>query len=132
MKRYFAGICLIVSLMFAGCSNKDADPADVPAPVEVNTLTVEGLSEDAWTYISFENGKVVGSSELGNEEEDAVWGARKDWDIALCGKLLKTNSGTSGEGQGGILPVSDKSFNAIDTAPAEGYLVDTDDVVIKN
>lgn len=132
MKRYFAGICLIVSLMFAGCSNKDADPADVPAPVEVNTLTVEGLSEDAWTYISFENGKVVGSSELGNEEEDAAWAARKDWDIALCGKLLKTNSGTSGEGQGGILPVSDKSFNAIDTAPAEGYLVDTDDVVIKD
>lgn len=132
MKRYFAGICLIVSLMFAGCSNKDADPADVPAPVEVNTLTVEGLSEDAWTYISFENGKVVGSSELGNEEEDAAWAVRKDWDIALCGKLLKTNSGTSGEGQGGILPVSDKSFNAIDTAPAEGYLVDTDDVVIKN
>ena len=57
---------------------------------------------DVWTYISFESGEVVGTGKLGDAESDAAWAMRRDWDIAVCDTLLRTNGGNSGIGYGGI------------------------------
>ena len=81
--------------------------------------------------ISLETGSKVGESPLGDAAQDAAWKARTDWDIALCGELIRTNGGTSGNGQGAVQRVQNKSFNALDQAPADGYTTDTDDIVIR-
>ena len=72
-----------------------------------------------------------GETPNGDAAQDAAWKARTDWDIALCGELVRTNGGTSGNGQGAIQQIPNKSFNALDQAPADGYTTDTDDIVIR-
>lgn len=91
--------------------------------VKVET-TIEGLSSEHWTYFCFEKGEVVGTSEYGNEEQDALWADRLDWDFAICGKYLRTNSGTSGKGRGGVVQNKTNAFATLSEAPSEGYLVD--------
>lgn len=57
---------------------------------------------DQWTYISLEQGAVVGTGKLGDASSDAEWAMRRDWDIAICDTLFRTNGGNSGGGYGGI------------------------------
>lgn len=90
-----------------------------------NEMVINGLSAEQWTYFSFESGTVVGTSAFGDEEADESWKSRRDWDFAICGEIIKTNSGTSGDGLGGVQINTESSFNAITTAPSEGYLIDT-------
>lgn len=119
--------------VLAGCASDDSDGNNGPAPepAQVKTLPVEGLSDDRWVYISLETGSKVGESPLGDAAQDAAWKARADWDIALCGELIRTNGGTSGNGQGAIRQIPNKNFNALDQAPADGYTTDTDNIVIR-
>ncbi len=63
------------------------------------------LQDNVWTYISLTEGKVVGTSKLGSEEDDSAWAVRQDWDIALCNGAIRTNGGTSGQGKAAILEV---------------------------
>ena len=120
-------------LWLGACSQDNSNTPDTPAePARVENLTIERLNDQTWVYVSLEQGKVVGSSPLGDEEQDAAWKARTDWDFALCGELIRTNSGTSGTGNGGIQSVTNKSFNALDEAPTDGYTVDTDDRIIRH
>ncbi len=120
-------------LWLGACSQDNSNTPDTPAePARVENLTIEGLNDQTWVYVSLEQGKVVGSSPLGDEEQDAAWKARTDWDFALCGELIRTNSGTSGTGNGGIQSVTNKSFNALDEAPTDGYTVDTNDRIIRH
>lgn len=120
-------------LWLGACSQDNSNTPDTPAePARVENLTIEGLNDQTWVYVSLEQGKVVGSSPLGDQAQDAAWKARTDWDFALCGELIRTNSGTSGTGNGGIQSVTNKSFNALDEAPTDGYTVDTDDRIIRH
>ncbi len=74
---------------------------------EITGSEVEFISvPDVWTYISLESGTVVGTGKLGDAESDAAWAMRRDWDIAVCDTLLRTNGGNSGIGFGGILSES--------------------------
>ena len=79
--------------------------------------------EDRWTYISLSTGEVVGTSPLNSTEDDAHWRLRTDWDMAVCGKYIRTNSGTSGVGQGGIQSVL-TPYEELTTLPAEEFKVD--------
>lgn len=65
------------------------------------------LKDNAWTYISLTEGKVVGTGKLGSEEDDSAWAARQDWDIALCNGAIRTNGGSSGRGQAAILEIAE-------------------------
>lgn len=49
---------------------------------------------------------------------------RKDWDIALCGELIRTNSGTSGVGEGGIIAI-DEDYESVAIAPDTLYAIDS-------
>lgn len=90
------------AILLAGCASDGSDnKGPAPEPARVKTLSVEGLSDDQWVYISLETGNKVGTSPLGDAAQDAAWKARTDWDIALCGELAPdSNGGTSGNGQG--------------------------------
>lgn len=88
-------------------------------------LTINGLSDSLWTYFSFGKGEIVGSSRYCDETQDAQWAKRKDWDFAICGDYIKTNSGDSGEGNGGVQRNTNYSFDTLETAPEDGYLTDS-------
>ena len=92
-------------------------------------LTIHGLSEEHWTYFSFEKGEVVGTGKFDDDADDAAWAKRRDWDFAICGDRLKTNSGTSGEGLGGVQKDNAHNFTTLSTAPTDGYLVDEEQII---
>ncbi len=115
-----AALLLLAISPIAACNRAEELP---PISGEV---TFE-LSDTLWTYFSFESGAVVGTSRFGDEAQDEAWRVRLDWDIAFCGDLVRTNSGTSGIGQGGILRERTSNFYNLTEAPAEGYETDTDD-----
>ena len=90
---------------------------------EDRLVTLSGLSDTQWTYISLSTGEVVGTSPLNSTEDDAHWRLRTDCDMAVCGKYIRTNSGTSGVGQGGIQSVL-TPYEELTTLPAEEFKVD--------
>ena len=74
---------------------------------EDRLVTLSGLSDTQWTYISLSTGEVVGTSPLNS----------------VCGKYIRTNSGTSGVGQGGIQSIL-TPYEELTTLPAEEFKVD--------
>ncbi len=100
-----------------------------PEPAVEAEVTIDGLNDSEWVYFSVKDGSVVGTSTFLSEKEDAEWASRKDWDFAICGDYLKTNSGVSGNGLGGILRDGEHNFQTLTEAPADGYLTDTEGVV---
>lgn len=96
MKHRLLLLALAGCAILAGCASDGSDDkGPAPEPAQVKTLSVEGLSDDQWVYISLETGRKIGTSPLGDAAQDAAWKARTDWDIALCGELIRTNGGTS-------------------------------------
>ena len=112
-------------LLFSFCSCSDDSTEAVTPPLVNQTRTVQ-VEEENWTYLNLERGQVVGTSVLGDEKADAQWKNRTDWDVAFCGDMVRTNSGTSGIGQGG-LQVLDQPYESVLEAPYDGYAVDKDD-----
>lgn len=106
-------------LLAVSCKNEELREPNVSAE-----LTINGLSDSLWTYFSFEKGAVVGSSRYYSESDDAEWAKRTDWDFAICGDFLKTNSGDSGNGSGGVQRNTTDTFATLETAPETGYLTD--------
>ena len=56
--------------------------------------------------------------------KDEEWKNRTDWDIAICGKYVRTNSGTSGNGQGGLIKVEGMSYESITTSVSDNFYID--------
>ena len=104
----------LVGFMLTACSSEDKQDA----PVLDTELTVSGISDAKWTYISLENNAVVGTSDKDDSDADSQWAKRTDWDIAICGDMVRTNSGTSGAGQGGIRRIDGKHYDAVTAADA--------------
>lgn len=118
-------VVLASVLVLSSCNDKNRENV----PNVRGELTISGLSDDKWTYFSFETGNTVGTSEFLSSEEDALWAQRKDWDFAICGDYLKTNSGTSGIGNGGVLKDETSNFLLLEEAPVFGYLTDETAIV---
>ncbi len=82
-----------------------------PAP---RTFTVDANEAEAWTYVDLRRGEVVA--------ETASTSA--GWDVAFSRTRVRTNSGTSGPGQGGAVDVGSDDFAALTEAPDAGYQAD--------
>lgn len=95
-----------------------------PAPAIQGTVEIS-TSDSTWTYYSLESGKEVGTSKLLDASADAAWAVRKDWDIAVCGDLLRTNGGLSGSAGAAIQRDTLSTFTDLLTAPSSGYVADT-------
>jgi hypothetical protein len=85
-----------------------------------------------WHFFSFNEGAVIGSCDAGDTEANEQWRQRTDWDLAFHRQNIKTNSGVSGIGSGGILKYSQETFNfdAVLEAPEDGYSTDAPDSII--
>jgi hypothetical protein len=116
----FLVMTALVSSLFVSCK-KD----DTPTPLTGKTLSLYTKDYTIWHYFSFEQNMVIGT---GNADpaaaDDATWKARTDWDLAFHYKDVRTNSGKSGDGQGGMLEASSTIFAEAIEAPTTGYTID--------
>lgn len=86
-----------------------------------------------WYFFSFVTGDTIGSYTVevadGTEVINETWKNRTDWDIAFHATDFRTNSGTSGVGNGGAIRIDStatavSSFENLTTPPESGYVVD--------
>ena len=95
---------------------------EVTRKVETISTTIEASEDDDWRYLSFRTGQWV---QPGTPEGNL------SWDIGFSNTYLKTNSGTSGAGEGGAL-AADSPFDELTHVPlghgcylpAEGHVCD--------
>lgn len=113
IKALIAAATLV--LVVAACGNDDNKRT---ASDDDTEFTISGISDEVWTYISLEDNVVVGTSPKDDPEADSQWAGRSDWDIAICGDMVRTNSGTSGNGHGGIRRIDDKSYEDVTASDA--------------
>lgn len=113
-------------ILFAGCSSDDASRSASDA--QNRTINLQ-TKQDQWTYISMSSGKVVGTCALGDSVAEKSWKNRTDWDIAVCNGIIRTNSGTSGIGKGGIVN-SNLPYDETVNVPDAQYHVDMDTVQV--
>lgn len=109
---------LLVGMTFSSC--RPSREKNVSGEV-----VIRGIDSKSWTYFSFSSGEVVGKSLFGDADEDKSWGERRDWDFAVCGDFIKTNSGTSGVGLGGVQINTTSTFDNLVEAPIDSYSTDT-------
>lgn len=119
----------IILSILAACLCCACEQGESKVPAIATEVTIRGLEEGKWVYFSIKDGETVGTSTFLSEEEDKAWAERTDWDFAICGDYIKTNSGTSGHGKGGILRDETHNFQTLKEAPAEGYLIDSEGIV---
>ncbi len=115
-----------ILLAFVGLSTMiSCDDKKEKDPLKVESAEINVEDYTLWYYFSFETGDVVGTGAADpSAADDATWKARKDWDLAFHRQDVRTNSGTSGDGQGGAQKASSSSLSAIKEAPVSGFAVD--------
>lgn len=121
MRNNIFVLLLFASCVFGACTSEHGNRHEYKEA----DVTLNGISATNWTYFRFETGEVVGQSTFGSSAEDSLWASRRDWDFAIAGDYLKTNSGTSGEGLGGVQRITSGDYSSLTQAPASGYIVDT-------
>lgn len=122
MTKHIIFSLLTVLVLLASCSDGADNSASGQAVGKSGEMNVTA-NDAVWTYYSIEQNKVMGTSVFGDSTADSQWKQRTDWDIAICGDLIRTNSGTSGTGNGG-LQVVPQGYNELENAPQSGYITD--------
>ncbi len=112
MKNFLKWASAIALMILCSACTHEVEVSD-----EDRVLRIE-LQDNVWTYISLTEGKVIGIGKLGSEEDDSAWASRKDWDIALCNGAIRTNGGSSGLGNAGILEVAEPYETVSTDSPA--------------
>jgi len=125
MKHRFLILSFIAAALISGVFTSCEKDDDGPAATETKTLILSTKDYTVWHYFSFSQDKVIGTGSADPANgDDAAWKQRTDWDIAFHYKDIRTNSGKSGIGQGGMLEASSSVFADVLEAPATGYTVD--------
>jgi len=106
-KIIYIALSVLFSVALASCKDrKEHEHEPVPVKQEL-TLTLE---PGKWIYYSISDSMVVGRSDIGDVEQDQEWAAQTNWDIALSESGIRTNSGTSGRGNGGLAIITDSIY----------------------
>lgn len=95
-----------LALGVTSCGKETPDP--------VKNVVVNATAYDQYIYFSFEQGKVVKTAKY----DDEAIKKDKSWDIAFHRYELRTNSGLSGEGNGGAYEVGVQDIRQAVTIPA--------------
>ena len=91
MKKLFLFLVALAGVFaFTSCSDDD-DNAGAAAG-DVKQVEVDASVNNQWSYYSLASNTLVGTG-AENAEDNAKWGARKDWDIAISRYMVRTNSG---------------------------------------
>lgn len=116
-----AAVVLLGLLAMTACKDKPKN--------EVQGAAIEAVERDTWHYFSFTTGAEVGTG-METADDNALWFARTDWDMAVNRYSIRTNSGeaTSAGGQGGVYTFGDNvAFDA--AALPSGAVFATDKAV---
>ena len=105
----------VVSLLFMFNSCDDSSVTEPPPSGVGKELMIDASSKTDWVYFSFSKGDTVTIAESNGSLE---------WDLGLRRYHFKTNSGTSGSGQGGAVNMGKVDFASVTEAPESGYTVD--------
>ncbi len=99
-KIILLSICSTIAL-FSSCEKNHFEGLVIPD--DAKQAYVDASSKQEWHYFSFGQNKIVGSA-AESEENNAIWKARKDWDLAIRRFEIRTNSGefTSTGASGGV------------------------------
>lgn len=102
--KLWAALLLTGLLSMATSCDNNKKPEAEAAETEAAVTATDAL----WHYFSFTTGAEVGQGEE-NADGNAVWFARKDWDIAFKKTAIRTNSGaaTTVGSQGGVYTFAD-------------------------
>jgi hypothetical protein len=110
-------IALISIACLSSCGDDKDDLFKKIEPKE-GLAIINSSSYTQWNFFSFAQDSIIGSCDAGNEAEYEAWSRRTDWDLAFHRQDVKTNSGASGSGKGGILEYDFKGqsfdFEAVD------------------
>ena len=111
MNRFFRVAILMLSIFSL------FDTQATWAEIKEATITIDASSREAFAFFSFEAGKVVTIKDQKTTLQ---------WDLGLKRAEIIVNGGNSGNGKGGVISLEKAKFSAIDQAPAEGYIADTE------
>ena len=114
MKKVFLSL-VFGALTLASCSRDDNNEVTPNVTDNSKEVTVDVSASGTWKYFSFEKGTEV---TVTDPENDLTW------DIAFQRYYIKTNSGVSGKGNGGVFKTDSKEFSALKQAPTTGYTAD--------
>lgn len=98
-------LLLLISILFAVTLVNAQD----------KTITIDATSFTDWVYFSFDGGDTLSIADPATSH---------DWDLALMRYHFRTNSGSSGNGQGGVIDLGVVDFDGVKTADEAGYTVD--------
>lgn len=96
--RHFLFTIIAAAALLTSCVDYDAQPFTgkvLPRTTGYST----GVTND-WLYINLRTGQIFNRNKVNEDITEGEQKNRLDWDIAFCGYRLRTNSGTSGNGQG--------------------------------
>lgn len=116
-----AFVLVIMTGLVLGSCTSDSGGGGGKLPPADEEITVSGISDSQWTYISLETNSVMGTSPYGDIDADVQWADRTDWDLAICGDKIRTNSGTSGKGQGGLRRIDDRPYEEVSATDATAF-----------
>ena len=127
----FIALVLLNMVCLVSCNKDDlfqeSEPKEGEAIMDCSNYT-------QWNFFSFAKGELIGSCDADNEADNEAWYNRTDWDLAFHRQDVKTNSGKSGKGKGGILEYHFNGkpfdFDAVKMAPKDGYQTDVQDSII--
>ncbi|TKG90393.1 hypothetical protein EYV94_23600 [Puteibacter caeruleilacunae] len=123
MKNLFYLFLAITLIGFTSCDDDD-DPSGAGQTL---SQSVDASSKTDWQYFSFKDGTIVGTGK-NNDEDNATWFARKDWDIAISTYHVRTNSGlsTSVGSTGGVYTCDAdvKYFDLVEVPAGSTFAVD--------
>lgn len=110
MKSNSKYLLLLSIILLATISCKDDKQSDLSPVLFSNEMELT-LMPGEWVYYRFSDSTIVGTGIIGDSIDDAEWFNRLDWDIAFSEGGIRTNSGASGKGQGGLTYLNDSLFN---------------------
>lgn len=114
-----AALCLSAVIGFSSCDKETPEePKEELKEVEFTTSRKTDYGDD-WIYFSFKEGKEVAVTE-GQHKTNLTW------DIAFNRYNIRTNSGLSGNGQGGARDMGKVTLSSVTEAPATGFTVDVE------
>lgn len=113
-KFLLAGTIMVSLALGLGSCEKDEPEV---TKEEVKTVQISAESYLEWVYFSFEKGTVV------TVDQDKA-GESLDWDLGFLRYNARTNSGKSGEGQGGVLETNAMKLEDVTKLPSGSFVVD--------
>ncbi len=117
-------ITFIASTFLLSCT-KESDSSNSINTDEIILSRETDYGED-WIYFSFSSGAELSGIDNNNYQTNT------NWDIAFNRYNIRTNGGTSGDGEAAVLDLGSVDFDSVTEAPESGYTPDTSIQIVES